>query len=350
MRRVLVTGGTGFLGGHLADAFEREGWLVRAFDLHPHSSPSPERELVVGDVRDRTAVRAAARGCEVVVDNAALVPVTRATPDQYRSVNVDGCRTTLEAAADEGAYALHISSSAIFGVPEKLPVTDSTPFEPFEPYGASKAEADRLVSSRRRTGLVVGSLRPRTLVGRGRLGIFDVIFARIQAGRRVPLFGRGMNRVQLCDVEDFCRAALAAVRLRANDDFNVGSAAFGTVREDMEGLIAAAGTSATVQPVPVWAIRALLEPLDRVGRSPFNQWHWRSAPESFYFDLSKTAEALAWTPRRSNLETLVNAYEHYLREADETGASAHRQQLAGMLARMLRGSTKPPSQGRFRRS
>jgi nucleoside-diphosphate-sugar epimerase len=333
--RVLVTGGTGFLGAHLANAIAGAGHEVRTLDIHPPEAQGPH-EFVRADVRDAAAVRSAVRGCDVVVDNAALVPVSRASEAEYRSVNLDGCGNTLDAAAEEDAYVLHISSSAIYGVPVELPVRTSTALAPFEPYGRSKADAERLVAERRAAGLTVGSLRPRTLLGEGRLGLFDVIFARVRAGKRVPLFGAGRNRVQMCDVEDFCAASLAAIDRRANDDYNIGSAGFGTVREDLEGLIARVGSRSRLQPVPVWAIRAVLQPLDAVGRSPFNEWHWRSAPEPFYFDISKAQDELGWRPARTNVDALENAYGHYVRRAD-AGASAHRRPLAGLLARLLRG-------------
>jgi len=334
--RALVTGGTGFLGAHLANALAAAGHEVRTLDLNPPEAPGAH-EFVRADVRDAEAVASAVRGCDVVVDNAALVPVTRASESEYRSVNVDGCRVTLDAAAAAGAYVLHISSSAIYGVPVELPVTTETPLAPFEPYGRSKADAERLVDERRAGGLTVGSLRPRTLLGEGRLGLFDVIFARVRAGRRVPLFGRGENQVQMCDVEDFCAAALAAIDQRANADYNIGSAGFGTVRADLEGLIERVGSDGRIQPVPVWAIRGVLRPLDAIGRSPFNEWHWRSAPESFYFDISKAEDELGWQPTRTNVDALENAYGHYVRRLGDTGASAHRRPLRGVLARLLRG-------------
>jgi nucleoside-diphosphate-sugar epimerase len=336
--RALVTGGTGFLGVHLARALAGAGYEVRTLDVHePGPNADPGWEFRRGDIRDPGAVRRAVEGCDVVVDNAALVPVTRADPATYRSVNVEGCRTTLWAAREVGAYVLHISSSAIYGVPRELPITATTPFAPFEPYGESKAEADRVVAAARADGQAVASLRPRTLLGEGRLGIFDVIFARVRGGRRVPMFGSGRNRVQMSDVEDFCSAAVAAIERRASDDYNVGAAEFGTVREDLQALIDHAGTRARLFPMPTLAIRAVLEPLDRVGRSPFNAWHWKSAPKPFYFDLSKAMGELGWRPRYSNAEALIRAYEHYLARPQASSASAHRRPLEGALAQVLRG-------------
>jgi nucleoside-diphosphate-sugar epimerase len=336
--RALVTGGTGFLGQHLARALAGAGYEIRTLDLH---SPGPkadhEWEFVQADVRDAGAMAKAVQGMDVVVDNAALVPVTNSAAETYRSVNVDGCRTTLEAAREAGVYVLHISSSAIYGIPKELPILPTTPLSPFEPYGESKAAADALVAEARRNGQVVASLRPRTLLGEGRLGIFDVIFARIRAGKRVPMFGAGRNKVQMSDVEDFCAAALRAIEKRANDDYNVGAAVYGTVREDLEELIRTVGSASRPTPVPTPAIRAVLQPLHALGRSPFNAWHWKSAPKPFYFDLAKARAELDWEPRYSNAQALVRAYEHYLTRPEASSASAHRRPLEGRLARVLRG-------------
>jgi nucleoside-diphosphate-sugar epimerase len=337
--RALVTGGTGFLGGHLADALARAGYQVRTLDvIRPSARRAENHEFVEADIRDRDAVRRAARGCDVVVDNAALVPVSRSSLAEYREVNVTGCANTVDAAEAEGAYLVHISSSAIYGIPKMLPVTLETPVAPVETYGQSKAEAEALVEGRRRDGFPIASLRPRALLGPGRLGIFDLMFGRIRAGKRVPLLGAG-NTVQLCHVDDFCRATLAVIGQRSNGTYNIAAEEFSTrIRDDLEQMIERVGTGAKVQPVPVVAARVLLPPLAVLGLLPFTAWHWRAAPASFWCDVSDAKRELGWGPRYSNVDALVDSYEHYLtRSASDGDGSPHSRPLEGLLARLLRG-------------
>ena len=117
---------------------------MRTLDVNPPARGARAHEFVQADTRDAGAMRAAVDGCEVVVENAALVPVTRSTEAEYRSVNVDGCRTTLDAAEAAGAYVVRVSSSAIYGVPRAAPDAGRPRRSPpFDPYGRSKAEAER---------------------------------------------------------------------------------------------------------------------------------------------------------------------------------------------------------------
>jgi nucleoside-diphosphate-sugar epimerase len=334
--RALVTGATGFLGHHLAAALTEAGYEVRCLDVNPPARGLRDgQEYLAVDVRDRDAMMRAADGCDVVVDNAALVPVTRSTAEEFRAVNVRGCENTLAAARAAGAYVVHVSSSAIYGKPVAMPVGEDARLEPFEPYGVSKAEAEDVVHSERAAGLVVASLRSRALLGQGRLGLFELVFNRIRQDKRVPMFGRGTNVIQMCDARDFTSAALACIEQRANGDYNIGASALGTVREDLETLIARVGSGSCLQPVPVWAIRAVLQPLALVGRSPFTAWHWHASAATFYASVVKAERELGWRPQYSNVDALERAYEEFL--AGRSGGSAHSAPLKGGLARLLRG-------------
>jgi nucleoside-diphosphate-sugar epimerase len=336
MSRVLVTGGTGFLGTHLSATLARTGWEVVAADIHPPVDVI-DYDFLELDVRDAAAVRKAVAGCDVVVNNAALVPVTRSSYETYAAVNLGGTENVLAAAKKEGAYVAHISSTSLYGVPPKVPIQPDTPFTPFEPYGRSKLAAERAVERERAAGMIVSSLRPRTLLGPGRLGIFDVIFPRIQHGKTVPLFGRGDNQEQLLHVDDMCAAVLRAIELRSNGSYNVGATEFGTVREDFEALLAHAGTGARLVGIPVPLLHGILRPLDLINQSPFTSWHYMTAHVPFYIDVSETMRELGWAPQRSNTQMLIDTYEWFLQRGEVRGESAHHRPLSGVLARALRG-------------
>ena len=335
--RALVTGGTGFVGVHLVRTLVDQGYEVVALDVEePDAAFPPEASFVRGDVCRRSDVASAARGCGVIVANAALVPLTQSSPEEFLRVNRGGTETTLEVARGADAYVAHVSSSAIFGQPESNPVLPEAAMRPFEPYGESKARAEDVVHSYREKGLKVASLRPRTLVGPGRLGIFEIVFSRIRSGKRVPLFGSGSNRVQLADVGDYVRAVAAAIERRAVGDFNIGAETFGTVRADIEELIRRVHSPSKIVPIPVPLLKAALVPLGAVGLSPLSKWHWVHASEDFYFDTTLAQEQLGWTPLRSNADALEAAFHEYEVAPPRGGGSAHRRPMPGFVAKLLR--------------
>ena len=215
----------------------------------------------------------------------------------------------------------------------------TTPLAPFEPYGESKAAAEAVVAEARRNGQTVASLRPRTLLGEGRLGIFDVIFARVRAGKRVPMFGAGRNKVQMSDVEDFCSAALKAIEKQRQRRLQRRRGRF-TARSGRtsHALIDHAGTSGCDRPP---------SPLRRSGPSssrstpsagpPSTSGTGSPRPSPSTSTLRKTKRDLGWRPRYSNAQALIRAYKHYLARPEASSASAHRSPLEGGLAKVLRG-------------
>jgi nucleoside-diphosphate-sugar epimerase len=188
-RTVLVTGGSGYFGSILADLALARGDRVRVFDLNPPEPRTGEGaarlEHVVGDVRDLDALQRASRGADVVLNNVAQVPLAK-DRDLFWSVNVTGTANVLLAARDQAvAKVVHTSSSAIFGVPEANPVTEDTPGRPLEAYGRAKLEAEHLCHDAAAGGLDVTIVRPRTILGHGRLGIIAVLFEfAVRAGAR----------------------------------------------------------------------------------------------------------------------------------------------------------------------
>ena len=199
-------------------------------------------------MRDPARARELCSGADVLVHAAAALPI-RGSRREIMSVNVDGTAALLAAAREEGVRrVVYISSTAVYGVPKVHPLAEDFPLEGVGAYGESKIACERLVAS---SPLETVIIRPKTFLGPERLGVFEILFDWIRDGRRIYVLGRGDNRYQLLAVEDLVDAiARACTADVAGDVFNVGATEFGTVRSDLEALIAHAGTALAPAPDP----------------------------------------------------------------------------------------------------
>jgi nucleoside-diphosphate-sugar epimerase len=336
--RWAITGGAGFLGLHLARRLLADGHEVRTLDLAPLDDAQLEREVeeLRGDVRDATDAARLADGADVLVHAAAALPI-QASRDSIRSVNVEGAAVTLAAALDAGVKrAVLISSTAVYGVPKHHPIAEDAPLVGVGHYGESKIEAERVAEDAGRRGLEVVILRPKTFIGPERLGVFEILFDWIREGRRIPILGDGSNRYQLLVVEDLVDATVRV----AGEAFNVGATEFGTVRSDLEALIAHAGSGSRLRPVPARPAEIALRMLELARLSPLAEWHYRTAHRDSFVDVSKAQHLLGFTPRLSNEQALCETYDWYLANRDTlSGAGVtHRvpwdQRALGVLKRL----------------
>ena len=313
--RWAITGGAGFLGLHLARRLLASGHEVRTLDLAPLDDAELEQsvEELRGDVRDLSAVARLVQGADVLVHAAAALPI-QASRESIRSVNVGGTGVTFAAAADAGVpRAVLISSTAVYGVPKHHPIAEDAPLVGVGHYGESKIDAEDVARDFGRRGLEVVIIRPKTFVGPERLGVFEILFDWIREGRRIPILGNGSNRYQLLAVEDLVEATVAAAeREVAGETFNVGATEFGTVRSDLEGLIAHAGSSSRLRPVPARPAELALRALELAHLSPLAEWHYRTAHRDSFVDVSKAERLLGFAPRLSNEQALCETYDWYL--------------------------------------
>ena len=169
---------------------------------------------------------------------------------------------------------------------------------------------------------------PRTILGHGRLGIFQILFEWVHQGFNIPVLGSGDNVYQFVHAEDLANACILSAGRAGSETFNVGAERFGTMRESLEGLCAHAGTGSRVRSVPRWIASALMKGADVLGLSPLGPYHTLMYGRSLYFDVSKVKRVLGWSARYSNVEMLCESYDWYCRNraavlAGGTG-SAHR--------------------------
>jgi nucleoside-diphosphate-sugar epimerase len=324
-RTILVTGGSGYFGTVLAEQALARGDEVRVLDLNPPAVTAGAVEYVKGDIRDMAAVRASCDGVDVVLHNVAQVPLAR-DRELFDSVNVVGTANLLVAARDARvAKVVHTSSSAVFGVPESTPVTEDAPCHPLEAYGRAKLRAEQLCHEAVAAGLDVTIVRPRTILGHGRLGIFAVLFDFVAAGAPVYVLGSGDNRYQLVHADDLADACLCAGDRSGPTTYNIGAVEFGTMRATIQALVDHAGTGSKVRSLPTAPAKAAMRGLATVGLAPFAPYHWLMYAESLYFDVTKARTELGWLPQHSNASMLIESYDWYLSHRDTLGAGSHHQ-------------------------
>ncbi len=338
----LVTGGAGFFGIHLTRRLLAEGRQVRVFDLAEMNAPELEfkGEFIQGDIRDADLVERAVRGCDGIYHNAAVLPISR-SGKVFWEVNVQGTRNVLEAALRNNARkVVHISTSAVYGVPKAVPIDENTPLTPLGDYGRAKLAAEQVCNEFKQKGVDVSVVRPRTIVGSGRLGIFYLLFEWVRLGKRVYIIGGGDNLFQLVSASDLADACARMTKTPCyQEDFNIGAREYGTVRSDLEGLVRHAGTGSRICLIPAALAKSALRVLDRMHLSPLVDWHYKTADKPFYFGVSKTERLLDWEPRDSNIKMLTDAYDWYRehwREYAQMVGTSHRKRVREGVLRLLR--------------
>ena len=244
-KTVLVTGGAGFIGSHIADALvaDNEVRILDTFAGGDRANCPDEATVVEGDIRDESALAAAADGVDVIFHEGAIVSVARSVDDPATShaVNVDGTLAVLEAARREDARVVFASSAAIYGAPESLPVSETAPKEPTSPYGLEKLSGDhycRLYAEL--YGLPTVALRYFNVYGPRQsggdyAGAITAFTGQARAGGPLTVQGDGSQTRDFVNVADVVQANLLAATTDATGEaFNVGTGVATTVAEVAE--------------------------------------------------------------------------------------------------------------------
>ena len=322
--KVLVTGAAGFLGYHVVNRLMSKGYEVYGIDIAPIRLSDYPRDFAFYqvDVRNKPVMKEVFKdkGIEAIVHGAAALPLW-SRKDIFET-NVTGTRNMLELAEELGVRRFcYISSTAVYGVPEKHPIYEDDPLIGVGPYGESKILAEQVCNEYRAKGeMVVSVIRPKTFIGTGRMGVFGILYTWVKEGRRIPVIGNGENRYQLLEVEDLVDAielTLTGPQDKANDTFNVGAVEFGTVNEDVGALLEHAGTGARILHTPAPLVKKLLRAFELAHLSPLYQWIYDTADKDSFVAVDRIQEKLGWKPKYSNKDALIRSYDWFIANYDK---------------------------------
>jgi nucleoside-diphosphate-sugar epimerase len=214
---------------------------------------------------------------------------------------------------------VHISSTAVYGVPVRHPIYEDDPLSGVGDYGRAKIMAEEVCLRFRKRNMCVPILRPKSFIGPERLGVFALFYDWARDGRNFPMIGTGRNRYQLLDVEDLCTAVwlvLTGDRGLVNDTFNIGAKQFGTMRSDYQAVLDEAGFGKRIIPFPARPIILALRLLEALRLSPLYQWIYDTAHRDSFVSIEKAEKKLGFTPQFSNREALVRNFRWYCENRD----------------------------------
>jgi nucleoside-diphosphate-sugar epimerase len=212
--KVLITGATGLLGGHLLQELQRRGEQIRALVLPVENAEkliAQGVEVVQGDVTDASTLAPAVKDIDIIFHLAGMMGVNRPFAD-YRLVNVTGSENLYRAAQAAGVRRfVHTSSHTVYGLGYGRFLTEKDALQPDpDPYSITKAEGDRLIRRLMLTSAMeTVILRPGTFFGPGDRLHFGRIAQRLKNGKGV-IVGRGNNALPFCYVTDVAQGFLLA--------------------------------------------------------------------------------------------------------------------------------------------
>lgn len=319
--KVLVTGGAGFLGINLIRYLHFKGDSIVSLDIVEFDYPDMNEKIekITGDIRNKSDVEKAMKGIDVVVHTAAALPLYK--PEDIFSTDIEGTKNLLEEAYKQKVKRfIHISSTAVYGIPDHHPLKEDDKLDGVGPYGKAKIMAEQECFNYRAKGMCVPVVRPKSFIGPERLGVFDLLYDWAKDGKGFPMIGSGNNRYQLLDVEDLCDAIYLCATLpeeTVNDTFNIGAKEFTTMREDYQAVLDTAGFNKKIVGLPEKPIIGLLKLLEAMHLSPLYKWVYETASKDSFVSIEKAEKKLGFKPKYSNKDALVRNYRWYYDHFDE---------------------------------
>ena len=324
--KIYITGISGFLSINLVRYLLERGYeQLAGIDLVDFEYPERDKiEFLQGDIRRAEDVRKSMAGADIVIHTAAALPLY--PPEDIYSTDVEGTRLVLQQALEYNVKRfIHISTTAVYGVPDHHPIYERDPVSGVGPYGNAKVQAEEVCLEYRQKGLCLPILRPKSFVGPERLGVFAILYEWASEGRNFPMIGSGNNRYQLLDVEDLCQVILACMRLdeaTVNDTFNIGAAEFTTMKQDYQAVLDEAGYGKRIIPFPAGPVILALKALEALKLSPLYPWIYETASKDSFVSIEKAEQTLGYQPRYSNRDALLRNYRWYLQNKSRlTGGS-----------------------------
>jgi|TARA_B110000037_G_scaffold214073_1_gene269445 nucleoside-diphosphate-sugar epimerase len=307
----LVTGGSGYLGNELINTLKTPDNEIINVDILPSDNENSNNYNL--DIRNKSEVEKIfkEKKIDVIIHNSALVPITK--KKDFDKTNLESTKLMLFFFEKYKIKKfIFISSSAVFGVPDKCPILEISERQPVEAYGQSKMKSENLCFDKINQGKNITIIRPRTIIGLNRFGIFSILFDWLKNDLPIPVIKGGKNLYQFVDIRDLCNAIMLTSKSDYRGALNIGSSDVKKILEILQFLKNEFNSKSKIKSIENSIILKIGFLMQKMNLIPLHDYHFKVYGSDVYFDISLAKKILGWTPKYSTFESFKDSYNHYL--------------------------------------
>lgn len=309
--RIVIIGSSGFVGTNLD--FQLFANQILLVDRLPWPNNLPQHvDFLIGNICEKRTQAYISNWEPTHVINLAGFQygdgIPRARRKVYFAQNLEIARSLVEIISRTSSikHITHISTDMVYGIAQSDEIDELTMTRPLGPYGASKLEAERIIMG---CNVKAAIIRPRLIVGMGRVGTIALFKNLLMSGLPIPVIGKGENCYQMISVLDLWRAIALVSKAQAVGVYNVGSDNPPKLRTLLPELVAALDKKNRVLFLPKKPVEAMLNILDIIGLSPLAPEQYLIASANCKLDTSLIKNNLGWHPEYSDLEILTSIFQ-----------------------------------------
>jgi len=313
--RVLITGGCGFIGSHLAPFLTKKGFDVVVFDKLSPDSLNKQTIFVKGNILNKKGVSGLFKNFgpfETVYHLAAALPNKTMSDKLLWQTNVNGTKQIASFAVQHKTKSLvFTSSNTVYGIPPQLPTTENTAINPLEIYGKSKAHAEKALC-KFKDKINIQMFRCPVVSGVGRLGLQAILFEFISENKKIYVLGGGKNKYQFIDVDDLCNAMYKSSKIKGCDVYTIGADKVCSMEDIYKSVIKYAKSTSSIISLPQKPAMAILAFFNKLNFSPLGIYQYTMLGQSLFSDTSKIKQKLSWYPKKTNTALFIENYQWFV--------------------------------------
>ena len=312
----LITGGSGYLGGLIAERLHKEGKSFISIDCLNPSVTYNEGIYVKGDICNKDFIDSIFQRYSVDTVFHFATQIDFKVKNQ-RDLFTNNVRTTEVVAELCHKYnvkkLIFTSSNSVYlGNHDGHLFSETDIPIPADEYGRSKIVSEKLLKKYSREFDCI-IFRCPNIMDAGRVGMMSILFDFVHEGRKCWMIGKGQIYHQCIYAQDLLAAMFKSLELTGHYIFNIGTDRISTIREMYDSIIDSAHSKSRVVTLPSFFFVPLLKLLNKLNLSPLGPYQFRMLTKNFGFDISYIKSTLDWQPTLSNSEMLTKAYEYYVK-------------------------------------